>query len=89
MRDIKTGKIIKSDINDKAEKFTWVPMTKEQAKESFKRLDHKLQKEMILKQGYTLEGARDNYYYLANGYQSSQNALATRIARNILDILEN
>ena len=50
MRDIKAGKIIKSDINDKAEKFNWVPMTEEQAKESFKRLDWKLQKEMLEKE---------------------------------------
>lgn len=46
-------------------------------------------REQLTKLGYTLEGARDNYYYLANGYQTSQNALATRIARNILNILEN
>ena len=89
MRDIKVGKIIRSDIGDKAEKFTWVPMTEEQAKESFKRLDHKLQKEMLLKQGYTLEGAREVYMERAEGYQTPQNALATRVARNILDILEN
>jgi len=50
MRDIKAGKIIKSDIKDKAEKFTWVPMTEEQAKESFKRIDWKLQKEMLEKE---------------------------------------
>jgi hypothetical protein len=42
MRDIKAGKIIRSDIGDKAEKFTWVPMTKEQA------TDRVLHEEFIL-----------------------------------------
>ena len=50
MRDIKAGKVIKSDIIEKAEKFPWVPMTEEQARESFKRLDWKLQKEMLKKE---------------------------------------
>ena len=63
MRDIKAGKVIKSDINDKAEKFTWVPMTEEQARESVKRLDWKLQKEMLKKEkDYALNNVCTRYY---------------------------
>ena len=49
-RDLKVGKIIKSDIkSNKVEKHVWIPMTKEEAEESFKRLDWKLQKELLAK----------------------------------------
>ena len=45
-------------------------------------------REQLTKLGYSLEGAQTTYLERAERYQTPENALATRIARQILEILE-